>query len=107
MAQTPEGKVKAAIKKYLDSEGFWRAAAKRPDVVKGWYYMPVSNGMGIHGIPDFVCTYNGRMFCIEAKAPKGVLSEHQKMRHEEIRAAGGIVVVAYDVSDVEAALKWM
>lgn len=107
MAQTPEGKVKAEIKKWLDERGFWRAGAKRPEHVRGWYYMPVSNGMGTHGIPDFMCTFNGRTIGIEAKAPKGVVSENQKLRHEEMRAAGAIVVVAYGVEDVEAMLKWL
>lgn len=107
MAATPEAKVKAAIKKYLDAHGFWRAGAARPEHVRGWYYMPVSNGMGVHGIPDFMCTYNGRTIGIEAKAPKGVVSELQKQRHIEMQAAGALVVVAYSVEDVEAALKWL
>ena len=65
--------------------------------------MPVSNGMGIHGIPDFMCTFNGRTIGIEAKAPKGVVSENQKLRHEEMRAAGATVIVAYGVEDVHYA----
>lgn len=97
---TPEGKTKAAIKKYLNAQGFWPAGGKRPEEVVGWYYMPVSNGMGCHGVPDFVCICNGRALFIEAKAPGGKCTENQIRRHMEIRAAGGLVIVAYSVQDV-------
>jgi len=52
---TPEGKVKEKIKRLLKHHG-------------AWYYLPVSMGMGQHGIPDFICCYHGNMFGIEAKA---------------------------------------
>lgn len=100
MATTPEGRVKAAIKKELELRGFWRAGSARPADVKGWFYMPVSNGMGVHGIPDFVCCWEGSFFGIEAKAPGGVLSEKQKSRHEEITAAKGQVITINDVSQL-------
>lgn len=99
---TPEGKTKEDIKKWLKAHGFWPAGGKRPEGdVNGWYYMPVSNGMGVHGIPDFVCIFRGVSFFIEAKAPKGVLSENQKTRHDEIRAAGGHVVVIRDAAELD------
>lgn len=89
MAGTPEGKVKAAIKRWLQDRGIW-------------YFMPVSSGMGMHGIPDFVCVWNGRALFIEAKAPgkRHNTSEMQKHRIEEIRSAGGIAVVVDDVSQL-------
>jgi len=99
MAATPEGKVKNDIKKLLDSMGFWRAGAKQPKVpVIGTYYMPVSRGMGVHGIPDFIGCLRGRRFDIEAKAPGEVPTPMQELRHEEIRTAGGIVLAVDDVS---------
>lgn len=99
---TPEAKVKAAIKKWLQAHGFWAAGGKRPEgEVNGWYYMPVSNGMGTHGIPDFCGVYKGHSLYIEAKAEKGVLSENQKKRHEELRAAGATVLVAYDTVELD------
>lgn len=101
---TPEGRVKAAIKKYLTARGFWAAAGKKPEHVEGFYHMPVSNGMGVHGLPDFCCVYRGLAFYIEAKAPKGECTPNQLKRHEEIRAAGGYVVVARSVQDVADAL---
>lgn len=105
MAATPEGRVKAAIKKYLDSIGFWRAGTERPANVIGTYYMPVSNGMGVHGIPDFVGALNigrfrGLRFDIEAKRPGEEPTPNQLKRHAEIIAAGGIVLVIDDVSNL-------
>lgn len=101
MASTPEAKIKAAVKKWLAAQGFWAAGGKRPEDVSGWYYMPVSNGMGVHGVPDFVCICNGRALFIETKAPGGKCTENQIRRHEEIRAAGGCVIVAYCLEDVK------
>lgn len=96
---TPEARVKNAIKKWLDSHGFWRAGAKRPEgTIHGWYTMPVSNGMGVHGIPDFRCVYKGLSFDIEAKAPKGEATPNQLQRHAEIREAGGFVVILSDAA---------
>jgi hypothetical protein len=98
MASTPEGRVKADIKKELVARGFMPAGGKIPAEMAGWYYMPVSNGMGTHGIPDFVCCWRGQFFGIEAKAPGGTPSEMQLRRHKEIRDAGGLVLVIDDVS---------
>ena len=98
MSKTPEAKVKDSIKKELDVRGFWRAGSAKPTNVIGWYYMPVSNGMGVHGIPDFVCCWLGKFFGIEAKAPKGEPTPNQIKRHEEIREASGTVIIVDDVS---------
>lgn len=98
---TPEGRVKDSIKKELDGRGFWRAGTTRPQGrVIGWYYMPVSNGMGVHGIPDFCGIHAGRPLYIEAKAPKGEPTANQLKRHEEIRAAGGEVLLIDDVQEL-------
>lgn len=56
MAQTPEGRLKAAVKKELKRRGVW-------------YFMPMQNGMGVVGIPDFICCAQGWFFAIETKAP--------------------------------------
>ena len=66
--------------------------------------MPVSNGMGVHGIPDFVCCWKGKFFCIEAKAKGGTTTANQDQRHEEIRAAQGWVLVVDDANKLE---EWM
>ena len=80
---TPEGAVKAAIKKLLVAEGVY-------------YFMPVSNGMGRHGIPDFICCVNGQFLAIEAKAGKGKTTALQEREMQHIVDAGGIAVVQYE-----------
>ncbi len=103
MAQTPEGKVKAGVRKYLVSLGIRPAGGKLPPVeVTGWFYFPMQNGMGVSGIPDIVGCYKGKFFAIETKAPgkRNNTSANQKLRIAEIQAAGGAVLVADGVEDV-------
>lgn len=90
MALTPEGRVKAAVRKWLDARGVW-------------YYMPVQNGMGKTGIPDFVCCWDGRFLAIETKAPgkRANVSANQERQIQEIHKAGGAAVVIDDVSQLE------
>lgn len=90
MAKTPEGKVKGDIKKWLN----------RHDI---WFFMPVSNGFGLHGIPDIICCFNGAFIGIEVKAPGKInnVSELQKQVHLAIGASGGLAVVVDSVSALE------
>jgi hypothetical protein len=99
MAMTPEGRVKAATKKKLVAN-------------EVWFFCPVSNGMGVAGIPDFVgCRPYivspkdvgkkiGLFLAVETKAPGKLdkLTELQKRQIRLIRAAGG-VAVAIDAAD--------
>jgi hypothetical protein len=89
MGQGPEAKVKAAVKKLLKERGIW-------------YYMPVQNGMGVTGIPDLICCWDGQFLAIETKAPGKLanLSANQENRLREIDAAGGYAIVVDDVSQV-------
>ena len=91
---TPEGRVKTAIKKRLASRGIW-------------FYMPVQNGMGVVGIPDFICCWGSKFLAIEAKAPgkRGNTTPNQEHRMAEIRKAGGIAVVIDDVSQLDEVLN--
>jgi hypothetical protein len=102
MAATPEGKVKEAIKKYLTKRGVWFAGKAPPPVIVGWMYMPLAGPLGVSGIPDFVGVFKGRAFFIEAKAPGGRPTEVQLLRHKEITMAGGVVIVAHSVEELEA-----
>lgn len=95
---TPEGRVKGRIKKWLN----W---------LQAFSFSPVSNGMGVHGIPDYITclpvvvtpemvgTRIGIFVGIEAKAPgrrtepDGGCSPAQVIRMDEIRAAGGFAYV--------------
>jgi Holliday junction resolvase len=87
---TPEGVVKRDIKRWLKERGVW-------------FYMPVSNGMGTMGIPDFICCAAGRFLAIEAKAPGklGTLTPLQKHQIAGIQAAGGVAVAVDDVRQLE------
>ena len=102
MAMTPEGRVKDAIKKMLKAAG--------------WYwFMPVSNGLGKHGIPDIIACKPtvitpdmvgqrvGLFVGIECKAPGklGTVTPLQERELEAIEAAGGIAVLADNVSFIE------
>jgi hypothetical protein len=91
---TPEGRVKAKVKRWLDARAIW-------------YFCPVSNGMGRHGIPDFVgCRkrlvtpdmvgqFIGEFFSVETKAEgkANAATPLQLECHDEIRQAGGVAVV--------------
>lgn len=104
MAQTPEAKVKVAIKRQLLSWGLINAGISNvPVSCTGWFYMPQNMGMGVSGIPDFVGAIGplGRFFSIEAKAPGGKPTVIQLDRHAEIKLARGIVIVVDDVSQLE------
>lgn len=90
MAITPEGRVKAAVKKLLKEHGIW-------------FYMPVQNGMGVVGIPDFICCYDGEFLAIETKAPgkRNMLTANQEHRIMEIHKAGGAALVIDDISQLK------
>jgi Holliday junction resolvase len=78
--QTPEGRVKAAAKKLLEAHG-------------AYFFMPVSNGMGSHGIPDILACLNGRFIGIEAKAGKNKPTDLQTLNLKRIDEAGGLALV--------------
>ncbi len=81
MADTPEKKVKAAVRKVLDRLGIY-------------HFMPPGMGLGRSGIPDIIGCYNGRFIAIECKAGKGQLTALQARELGSIKAAGGFVFVA-------------
>lgn len=87
---TPEGKVKAQVRKWLVARDIW-------------YYMPSQNGFGKVGIPDFICCWNGKFFAIETKAPgrRNDTTDNQKARIEEIQAAKGWALVVDDVKQLD------
>ena len=94
MAKTPEGKVKDQVKSLLKSLGIW-------------YYMPIQNGMGVVGIPDFICCWDGHFLAIETKAPgkRSDTTANQKRNLEAIASNGGTAVVIDDVIQLVEILK--
>lgn len=80
MAQTPEGKVKAAVKKILDAHGVY-------------HFSPAANGYGRVGVPDIICCVNGYFLAIECKAGKGKTTALQDRELAAITKAGGVAIV--------------
>lgn len=91
---TPEGKVKEAVKKWLKARNIW-------------YYCPMQNGMGVVGIPDFICCWDGKFLAIETKAPGklGNVSPNQAARIREIQVAKGWACVVDRVEMLDEFFK--
>ena len=80
MAQTPEGKVKAAVKRILDAHNVY-------------YFPPATGGYGRSGVPDIVCCVNGHFLAIECKAGNGKTTVLQDREIQAIKDARGMAVV--------------
>jgi hypothetical protein len=96
MAQTPEGKVKAAVRKLLVEFGIY-------------YFLPAANGFGRAGIPDIICCFGGRFIAIECKAGTGVTTALQDRELAAIRTAGGMAIVVNEtnIDELKEKLQWM
>ena len=100
--QTPEGRVKDAIKRKLQELS-----------PNNFYFLPVSNGMGRHGVPDFICCLPteitqemvgneiGVFVGIEAKTYNGKVSPLQEQCLTEICNAYGAPIVVWGSDDVD------
>lgn len=89
-----ESRVKLQIKRCLAQHGIW-------------YFMPVSRGMGMHGIPDFICCWDGRFLGIEAKATglRRNVTPLQKRVLACIEEHGGLSIVVDDIEQLETLLS--
>lgn len=86
MATTPEGKVKAAVKKLLDHH-------------KVRYFMPVQTGFGRRDL-DFIVCANGHYLTIETKATlDDDATQKQKQDMRDVRAVNGVTFVIAAVDD--------
>lgn len=90
---TPEGKVKAKVKKVLTEAGVW-------------YALPLGSTFGKRGVPDFVACCDGRFLSIETKAGKGKTTALQEYEMQRIRNAGGTAIVVDD-SNVSSLAEWL
>lgn len=92
---TPEGKVKAQVKKILDAT---------PNT---YYFFPATGGFGRSGVPDIICCVNGWFLGIECKAGKGTTTALQDREIMKIHAANGraMVVNEDNLLAVEKLLK--
>ena len=91
---TPEGKIKQQIDQFLKASGCW-------------YFKPVSNGLGRHGIPDYVCMDNGRSFFIEAKKPGGQPTALQLGEKQNIETHGGNWFLVDGDESLREVAKWL
>ena len=87
---TPEGKVKAAVKKSLDAHG-------------AYYFMPVQNGMGAPGL-DFHCAHKGHAFFIETKAPGKKPTQRQEVTMAKMGKSGKVFVIDGDTTALD---QWL
>lgn len=81
MAQTPERRVKDAVKKILDKFGIW-------------HFSPVMNGLGRTGIPDIICCFEGHFIAIECKAGDNKATPLQLRELSAITDHGGFSFIA-------------
>jgi hypothetical protein len=56
------------------------------------------------GLPDIAGVYKGRFLAFETKMPGEHPTRIQQLRHAQIRAAGGVVVVVHSVAEAMAVL---
>lgn len=94
MAMTPEGRVKASVRKLLAELG-------------AYHFSPPANGYGRMGIPDIIGCYRGYFFAIECKAGRGKTTALQELEIERIREAGGVawVVNEENIEEIETWLR--
>ena len=93
MALTPEGKVKAKVRRLLDAANVY-------------YFMPATGGYGRSGVPDIVGCCNGKFFAIECKAGKGVTTALQDNELRKIKEAGGIALVINEINIMDVESIW-
>jgi hypothetical protein len=89
---TPEGKVKAVVKRVLKEIGAYQ-------------HWPVQTGMGAPCLDCHGC-YKGKYFAIETKAPGKLPTARQYMTKGAIEQAGGIVLVT-DNADYATLKEWI
>jgi Holliday junction resolvase len=94
MAETPESKVKTAVRKLLD-------------VLKIYHFMPPANGFGRAGIPDIIGCMDGHFIAIECKAGRGQTTPLQDRELNAILNAGGTVFIAreHNLDDLKLLLE--
>ena len=93
MALTPEGAVKAKVRRVLDAANVY-------------YFMPATGGYGRSGVPDIVGCCDGKFFAIECKAGKGKTTALQDNELRKIKEAGGIALVINEDNIMDVNLIW-
>ena len=92
---TPEGLVKAKVKKVLDK---YREHL--------YVLMPVQNGMGTPTL-DYLGWFKGHPFGIETKAGKARMTPRQELTAEKMRAGGAMVFLINEVEGLDELEAWL
>lgn len=87
---TPEGKVKAKVKKILNNAGVY-------------YFMPVQTGYGMPTL-DFLCFHRAAGFAIETKALGKKPTKRQEAMIHDIQLSGAHVFV---IDGAEGSYDWL
>ena len=87
---TPEGKFKAEVKGYLHA-------------IDAHFFMPLPTAWGANAV-DFICCVRGRYVAIETKIWPRKATPRQLNFLRNVRNAGGIGFVAYEMANVYAQL---
>ena len=94
-AMTPEGKIKKRLVDTLKTE-------------QVWHFLPAANGMGRAGIPDVICSVEGKFVGIECKADETKKPTALQLRcAKEIRASGGMWFLVYDDYSIAEVAMWI
>ena len=93
MALTPEGKVKAKVRRILDANGVY-------------YFMPATGGYGRSGVPDIVGCWDGNFFVIECKAGNNTTTALQDIELRKITQAGGIALIINETNITDVEFIW-
>jgi hypothetical protein len=91
MSRTPEGDVKAGIKKFLDRAG-------------AYYHMSVQTGYGRRTV-DFLVCWRGQFLAVEAKRAGGAARRYQDIILQQVRDSGGLAVCVDDVDELRVFLS--
>ena len=103
-----EAGVKEDIKKWLTAHRIhdMKGVKSAPEnMIEGFFYMPVPNGMGLTGVSDFMICYHGQTIVVETKAenkPAKPTGDQQAFI-DAIEKAGGYGVC---VNSLEMFVKW-
>ena len=95
MAQTPEGKVKAKLRRKLSQ-------------IDCWVYIPQAGAFGKSGVPDILVLVNGRLFGFECKADaKKKPTNLQVKAMKDMEAAGAKCMVVCDDATIDKAIAFV
>jgi hypothetical protein len=107
MKQTPEGAIQRAVCDYLALRAkqtgylFWRQNTAPTFDVKTNRFRSMPK-YSMRGVPDIILIDGGHFIGLEVKAPKGVLSNDQRIFQRLLEAAGGSYHVVRSVDDLVA-----